>query len=343
MKINEIIRKLRKEAELTQEQVASYLGVSAPAVNKWENGVSYPDITILPPLARVLKTNIDTLLSFNEELTEKEINQLSSEIAKIAQDDGFVKAFDKGSSLIKEYPNCDSLIYSIAGIFSGLLMMLEVENPEMYEEKIIQWFSLLTKSQNKDIASYAIVMISSKYVVKKEFEKAQQLLDEIPPVGYDKQLMQASIFSKQDKKREAYEIYERMLYKNAHEISAVIQLISKQLLEEGELEKAEKYADIASKTARLFDLGPYIENTAELFVAREQKEVQRCLNSLEKMMDGIERIGNTKSSLYTHINLKEPSNIDLFKKMIKKGLENDDELDFLKEETRFKKIIMSLN
>lgn len=40
MKINEIIRQKRLEKGLTQEQVANYLGVSTPAVNKWEKGVS---------------------------------------------------------------------------------------------------------------------------------------------------------------------------------------------------------------------------------------------------------------------------------------------------------------
>ena len=45
MKINETIRQRRIERYLTQEQVANYLGVTAPAVNKWEKGTSYPDIT----------------------------------------------------------------------------------------------------------------------------------------------------------------------------------------------------------------------------------------------------------------------------------------------------------
>ena len=40
MKINETIRQRRIERNLTQEQVANYLGVTAPAVNKWEKGVS---------------------------------------------------------------------------------------------------------------------------------------------------------------------------------------------------------------------------------------------------------------------------------------------------------------
>lgn len=40
MKIHEIIRERRLAKNLTQEQVANYLGVTAPAVNKWEKGVS---------------------------------------------------------------------------------------------------------------------------------------------------------------------------------------------------------------------------------------------------------------------------------------------------------------
>ena len=40
MKLNETIRRLRRAKGLTQEQVATALGVSAPAVSKWERGVS---------------------------------------------------------------------------------------------------------------------------------------------------------------------------------------------------------------------------------------------------------------------------------------------------------------
>lgn len=38
MKINDIIREKRLAKGLTQEQIANYLGVSTPAVNKWERG-----------------------------------------------------------------------------------------------------------------------------------------------------------------------------------------------------------------------------------------------------------------------------------------------------------------
>ena len=57
MKMHEIIKKRRLEKNLTQEQIAQFLGVSTPAVNKWEKGTSFPDITLLPPLARLLDTD----------------------------------------------------------------------------------------------------------------------------------------------------------------------------------------------------------------------------------------------------------------------------------------------
>ncbi len=40
MQMKDVIRRKRKELDLTQEQMAEYLGVSAPAVNKWESGGS---------------------------------------------------------------------------------------------------------------------------------------------------------------------------------------------------------------------------------------------------------------------------------------------------------------
>jgi tellurite methyltransferase len=60
---NNLIR-LRKEQKYTQERIADALGVSFQAVSKWENAQSYPDIELLPRLAELLSTSVDTLLGF---------------------------------------------------------------------------------------------------------------------------------------------------------------------------------------------------------------------------------------------------------------------------------------
>ena len=82
MKINQIIKEKRKHLGLTQENIAEYLGVSTPAVSKWENGTTYPDITLLPGLARLLKTDLNTLMSFNEEMSEVEINNSKFNVSR---------------------------------------------------------------------------------------------------------------------------------------------------------------------------------------------------------------------------------------------------------------------
>lgn len=79
MSLGKVIRKYRKIRNLTQEEMASRLGVSAPAVNKWENENSYPDITLLAPIARLLDISLDTLLCFREELTKEEVNEILQE------------------------------------------------------------------------------------------------------------------------------------------------------------------------------------------------------------------------------------------------------------------------
>lgn len=75
MQMNEIIRRRRKELELTQEQMADYLGVTAPAVHKWEKGTSCPDVMLLPALARLLQIDMNELFSFGRDLSDQEIRQ----------------------------------------------------------------------------------------------------------------------------------------------------------------------------------------------------------------------------------------------------------------------------
>ena len=61
MHIGNKIKQLRLKASLTQEQLGSSLGVSAQSISKWENGVTMPDITLLPILSGALGVTIDEL------------------------------------------------------------------------------------------------------------------------------------------------------------------------------------------------------------------------------------------------------------------------------------------
>ena len=57
MKFAEIFKSLRKDKELTQEQLAEVLGVSPQIVSRWENGVSQPSLELLPTIASYFETS----------------------------------------------------------------------------------------------------------------------------------------------------------------------------------------------------------------------------------------------------------------------------------------------
>ena len=123
MQIHEIIRTRRTALGLTQEQLAGKLGVSAPAVNKWERGNSYPDITLLPVLARTLRVDLNTLLSFREDLTETEIAEFLNRLYEVSRTEGCGAAFSLAEEKLRQFPNSDALAYSAAGLLEGLLTL----------------------------------------------------------------------------------------------------------------------------------------------------------------------------------------------------------------------------
>lgn len=120
MKINEIIKKKRITLGMTQEQVADYLGVSTPAVNKWEKGGCYTDITLLPALARLLKVDL---------------NRLQGRL--------YIKKgeFDKASELFSY-----KLIEATTDIFTILISMMEIALKDGRKEDAKYFAEILEKT-----------------------------------------------------------------------------------------------------------------------------------------------------------------------------------------------------
>ena len=120
MKINDIIKKKRITLGMTQEQVADYLGVSTPAVNKWEKGGCYHDITLLPALARLLKVDL---------------NRLQGRL--------YIKKgeFDKASELFSY-----KLIEATTDIFTILISMMEIALKDGRKEDAKYFAEILEKT-----------------------------------------------------------------------------------------------------------------------------------------------------------------------------------------------------
>ena len=77
MEFNEKLQQLRKQKEITQEELAEAIYVSRTAISKWESGRGYPSIDSLKALSEFFGITIDELLSGEELLiiAEEDTNQ----------------------------------------------------------------------------------------------------------------------------------------------------------------------------------------------------------------------------------------------------------------------------
>ena len=86
-KIGEKIRTLRLQNQMTQEQLADRLGISYQSVSRWENGATYPDIELLPTIARHFSVTTDYLLGQDDIEKRKRLRNQIQSISKMTEAD----------------------------------------------------------------------------------------------------------------------------------------------------------------------------------------------------------------------------------------------------------------
>ena len=177
MDIGVVIKKYRKEAGMTQEEMANRLGVTTPAVNKWENSNSKPDIELLAPIARLLDISLDTLLSYHEYLLDTEIEEIIRKMDRMFSEEGYEKTYEWALRLIKEYPNCNMLIWQAAVMLDARRITDKCTNPEKYDKQINAWYELALYDENEEIQHHAADSLFEFYLRKKDYTKAEKYLN----------------------------------------------------------------------------------------------------------------------------------------------------------------------
>lgn len=95
------IARLRLAKTATQERLAKELNVSPQAVSKWENDINYPDISLLPDLARFLGVSVDELLSGASASTQESADAQESVAVRSAAEVISVAA-DEPAEIVEE-------------------------------------------------------------------------------------------------------------------------------------------------------------------------------------------------------------------------------------------------
>ena len=108
--LSERLKALRKTKDMTQEQLAEYMGVSPQAVSRWETGATSPDISALPQLADLFSISIDELLGYDDVERQKEISSVIDAAEEQINKNITEKPITELRKALNKYPNNDRLL-----------------------------------------------------------------------------------------------------------------------------------------------------------------------------------------------------------------------------------------
>lgn len=195
LSIGKNIQNKRKNMGLTQEQLATALGVSIAAVSKWETGGAYPDITLLAPIARLLGVTVDDLLGFEPQLSEDQVMEICGQCAKLFESAEYEKAVSFAEQEVREYPNSAFLKLRMGNVFMMHTPCARTENEAAH--LLNRSESLLRKaaeSENIKIHETALSGLSALLMQQKRYEEALGALDGIHSPEIEPNQMKVSIY-----------------------------------------------------------------------------------------------------------------------------------------------------
>lgn len=343
MQTGEVIRKYRKERNMTQEEMAKRLGVTAPAVNKWEKGVSQPDITLLAPIARLLGITLETLMSFHEVLSAEEIGEIIKEVDRKFETDSYDEVFLHAAGMIQKYPNCHQLIWQLAMVLDARCMMDETVDSEKYETQIREWYVRALESTEETVQRNAAGSLFQYYFRKENYEEAERYISYFSEEDPERKRKQAVIYSGTGRREEAYKTYEEILFSGYQMLSSVMHSLYMLSVEDTSLERAKMWIEKESGLAELFDMGVYRAESCKLDLATWEKDEEKTFSVVKNLLDSMEQMsGFSESDMYAHLKFKgveQSFYVQLRKNLIK--LFRSEDFSYMEHSPEWKKLVGS--
>lgn len=340
MAIGDVIKKYRKNKGMTQEEMAARLGVTAPAVNKWEKGNTLPDVALLAPVARLLGITTDELLSFKDDLTDEEINQYLLKLQKDLESEDFRDVFLSVKEKIEEYPNCEKLIWQAAVILDAKRMTTELPDKDGYDKVIFGWFERCLRSTDERIRNQAADSLFHMCIRNEDYDKAAQYLGCFSLENPERKRKEALVNSKTGKRTEAYRAYEELIFTGYQHIQMTLNDLRILYMEDDDHEMAKKLVEVSASAASAFEMGRYSEVCWGLDVSAWEKDVAWTARLMREILDSIGTIGDfAKSKLYQHMTLKavDPDFSDGLKRELLKSF-GDESFNYMQGNEEWEKL-----
>ena len=239
LSLGENIKRKRIERKLTQEEVATHLGVSFQSVSKWERGEGYPDIELLPALANYFDVSVDELLGMsNSEKTERyeNINNRWAENNRNRKNAENVKLMRES---LKIFPNDALLLVQLSTSLEKLDGTPE-EKEKYLRESIAVQEQIINYCDDCEVRGATLYNICFAYEKIGEHKKALEQAKKLPNLYKSRENALVYFLEGEEKNKIAKEALIPLSWAVSHHLSALAETENNPLY----LERAEKIKEL---------------------------------------------------------------------------------------------------
>ncbi len=191
------LKMIRHQKDMTQDELAEKLSLSVQAISRYETGMAYPDIEMLPVIAGFFGVTVDKLLGVSSEARERRMGEYDTELRKITDRKERLSLLRKQhAEFPEEWGVVNSMVYEMTFIPECLDEMRDIVDDalkncsdNLWRENMI--FSYLRSEPDEDkanafIEKYAsrydmrkIQLLDNRYASRKEYEKLKSVRQKI--------------------------------------------------------------------------------------------------------------------------------------------------------------------
>ncbi len=255
--IGETLKKLRCERDLTQEELAAHLGISFQAISKWERSEGYPDITLLPTIARYFGISVDELLGIDKLASAEEYERINREYEENRKKEMRRENVVLMKNALKLYPNDPLLLVQLSCSLEKA-EGTESEKAANLRESIAVQEQILQFTEDSEIRNATLCNICYSYKKIGEYEKALEYAKKLPNIWKTRENTLAHFLEGEEKHQNSKDAITPLAYS----LSLHLKVLARE-------ESDEKYVDMLKRILQvLLEMGEneYIRKLYEQIV-----------------------------------------------------------------------------
>lgn len=193
LQIGEKLKELRYHNGITQDKLAEVLGVSSQSVSRWELGICYPDLELLPVIANYFDITLDDLVGMSKIRSREMRIGIFTEVLSYERQERWSDAIEALRNALKSFPSDDELETELALVLAKTGEHKDLMEAIMLSEKV------LDRCTNEKLRSTARANLCFLYKSAGLMEKATAMGKTLPHIWECREILLPDLVPEEDR------------------------------------------------------------------------------------------------------------------------------------------------